>query len=67
MLKKYVEIVHKLIEIPRNELRAKKYIERDSSVEKTLDNYEKEYYQSCLKVEEYIDQEIKDRDLSRDL
>ena len=29
MLKKYIDIVYKLIEVPRNELRVKKYKEND--------------------------------------
>lgn len=63
MLKKYIDIVYKLIEVPRNELRVKKYKENDEKTEKLLEQYEDAYYRSCLKIEEYIDQELNNKDL----
>ena len=65
-MKEYVDIVHKLIEIPRNELRNKVAKSNDKELEKVLNNYEYEYYRSCLKIEEYIDSELKNRDLNHD-
>lgn len=65
MLKKYVDVVHKLIEVYRNELRIIKYKDNDKRIEQILNNYESAYYNSCLKIEEYIEQELKDRDLNQ--
>ena len=65
MLKKYVDVVHKLIEVYRNELRIIKYKDNNKNIEKVLDKYEHAYYCSCLKIEEYIEQELKDKDLNQ--
>ena len=63
-MKKYVDMICKLIEIPRNELRCKFYETNDEELKKVLDNYEDAYYRSCLKIEEYIDNELKNRDIN---
>ena len=57
-MKEYVNIVHNLIEIPRNELRCLFYKTKNKNVEQLLNDYEKTYYDSCLKIEQYIDKEI---------
>lgn len=64
MIKEYTKLVHKLIEIPRNELRLKFMNTKDREVEKVLNKYEEEYYRNCLKIEEYIDLELENRGLN---
>lgn len=62
-MKEYIDMVHRLIEIPRNELRDKVLESDDENLKKVLNDYEAAYHRSCLKIEEYIDNELKDRDL----
>lgn len=57
-MERYVNLVHNLIEKPRNELRVKVFKSNDKKLKEVLDKYEEAYYRSCLKVEEYIDFEL---------
>lgn len=62
-MKEYINTVHKLIEKTRNELRSKVVDCDDERLKKMLDNYEDAYYQSCLKIEKYMEEELKEKDL----
>ena len=49
-MNKYVNLVHDLIEKPRNELRGKVRNCNDKKLQKILDKYEEAYHRSCLKI-----------------
>ena len=64
-MKEYIDMVHRLIELPRNELRREVLDTKDGKLKKILDNYEETYYKCCLKIEEYIDIERRNMGLSK--
>ena len=63
-MKEYIDIIHKQIEESVYELRGKVAESNDSNLQKVLDEYEKAYYESCLKIEELIDNELAYQDLN---
>ena len=60
MIHEYVAKVHKLIEVPRNELRIKVYVEHKSEYEDLLETFEQAYFEKCLKIEEMLDEEYEE-------
>lgn len=55
IIQEYVRKVHELIEVPRNELRKKVYVEHKKEYEELLEKYETAYFEKCLKVEQLLD------------
>lgn len=59
IIREYVTKVHELIEVPRNELRRKVYLENRLEYRELLEKYESAYFEKCLKVEELLDEEYR--------
>lgn len=58
-LHEYVNKIETLIEKPRNELRYKVATNQGNEYQELLNKYENAYMEKCLKIEEYIEEEIK--------
>lgn len=58
-LHEYVKKIETLIEKPRNELRYKVATNQGEELRELLNKYETAYMEKCLKIEEYLDDEIK--------
>jgi predicted nucleotidyltransferase len=57
-IKKYVYLVHRLIEVPRNELRCEVEVTKEEVISEVLDKYEKAYLERCLELEKIMDLEM---------
>ncbi len=56
MIRDYAMKVHELIEVPRNELRRKVYLENRLEYSDLLEEFEKAYFEKCLKIEEMLEE-----------
>lgn len=65
ILHEYIAKVHELVEVPRNELRQKVYVERQLEYSDLLEKFEQEYFEKCLKIEEMLEEEYRDLKLYR--
>ncbi len=60
-IEEYALDMREKIEKPRNELREKVYGEGKMEYQPLLEKYEEEYLDSCLKIEEMIEEEYNRR------
>lgn len=60
ILHEYVQKVHDLIEVPRDDLRKKVYQEKKMEYADLLEKFEQEHFQKCLKIEELLEEEYKE-------
>jgi hypothetical protein len=58
-LHEYVIKIEELIEKPRNELRYKVATGNGEEYQELLKKYEDAYMEKCLKIEKYLDEEMK--------
>lgn len=63
-MKIYIDKIHDTIEQKRNDLRAEYYKNNDLKVKETLDEYEIAYFESCIKIEEIINDKLLNNDLN---
>ena len=57
-IRDYIYKVHKLIEVPRNELRYKVVTNQGKVYQKLLEQYEIAYLEKCLIIEKLLDEEV---------
>lgn len=65
MIHEYVAKVHELVEIPRNELRKKVYVENRLEYKELLEKFEQEYFEKCLKIEQMLEEEYEELKLRK--
>lgn len=65
MIRDYVAKVHELVEVPRNELRYKVYVEHRLEYSDLLEKFEQEYFEKCLKIEQMIEEEYEELKLRK--
>ncbi len=65
VIHEYVAKVHELVEIPRNELRKKVYVENRLEYKELLEKFEQEYFEKCLKIEQMLEEEYEELKLRK--
>ncbi len=65
IIHEYVAKVHELVEVPRNELREKVYMENQVEYRDLLEKFEREYFEKCLKIEEMLEDEFAELELRK--